>query len=458
MKRLKFKNRIAYFNTLAVAITTAVVFVVIYFVVERTSYNHLDDDIVLEKEEIFSNLDVFRDSIVINKIPEWYEAEHNKVEVNPTFIQLVNNRNEVVFHSSNLLNDFVLISSNVKHKIYFNSEINNQKIRLGQFPIRNNKKEIIGQLAVAVSSQESSVILNSLLLVLIVAFPFVLIIQFLASSVAAARAIRPVNQLIASTSVISDSNIETRLALPERKDELYELTVTINDLLSRIDESMLLQKQFTSDASHEIRTPLAAIRGTLEVLIRKTRAPEYYATKIASVIVEVDRLNRIIEQLLQLARIESGGVLVKREKLSLFEIIASKVAQWRISASTNAIDVVVKVPQNVLVLVDRVLLELVLDNLMSNAIKYGKLHGSILLEWSEEQNSLAIIDDGIGMSTDQLSKIFKRFYRIDASRSSAIKGIGLGLSIAQKMCDIQNVKISVKSTVNEGSNFSLVFS
>ena len=171
MKRLKFKNRIAYFNTLAVAITTAVVFVVIYFVVERTSYNHLDDDIVLEKEEIFSNFDVFRDSIVINKIPEWYEAEHSKVEVNPTFIQIVNNRNEVVFHSLNLLKDFVLISPNVKHKIYFNSEINGQKIRLGQFPIRNNKKEIIGQLAVAVSSQESSVILNSLLLVLIVAFP-----------------------------------------------------------------------------------------------------------------------------------------------------------------------------------------------------------------------------------------------------------------------------------------------
>ena len=107
---LKFKNRIALFNTLAVAFITALVFLVIYLVVYKTAYKHLDDDILLEKEEVFSNLDWHRDSIIIKKMPEWDEAEHNKIEVNPTFLQISDLKGHVIFRSSNLLNDQILFS------------------------------------------------------------------------------------------------------------------------------------------------------------------------------------------------------------------------------------------------------------------------------------------------------------------------------------------------------------
>ena len=99
--KLSFKKRIALFTTAAVAITLAIVFVVIYGVVFYSSYRHLDNDILLEKEEILNTLDWKADSIIINKMPEWEEAEHKKIEVNPTFIQIVDNREvcsiEIIF-------------------------------------------------------------------------------------------------------------------------------------------------------------------------------------------------------------------------------------------------------------------------------------------------------------------------------------------------------------------------
>jgi two-component system heavy metal sensor histidine kinase CusS len=454
---LRFKGRIALFNTIAVAVTTAFVFTVIYMVQSKTTYAHLDDDILVEKEEVFSNLDWHRDSIIINKMPEWDEAEHNKVEVNPTFLQIVDAKGKVVFHSSNLLKDQFLFNPNNEQETYYNSELSKQKIRLGQFPIKNESGKIIGQLTIAISQEESFSMLTSLLLVLLISFPIVLIVQYITSSLAASKAIQPVHQLIKTTSSISDSNIETRLKLPERKDELYELAKTINELLARIETSMFQQKQFTSDASHEIRTPLAAIRGTLEVLIRKKREPKVYEEKIADIILQVDRLNDLLEQLLQLARIESVVTVVNKETTLLLPIVDSFISKWHETAVAKKINLHYDIDKKAAITADRLFVELIIDNLISNAIKYGKEDGNIFLLWNGVLKTLSVKDDGIGISAKDLSNIFNRFYRADESRSSAIKGNGLGLSIVKKLCDLQSIKLTVESNPNQGSTFTLNF-
>ncbi|HQW26804.1 MAG TPA: hypothetical protein PLV75_12625, partial [Saprospiraceae bacterium] len=200
---LKFRNRIALFTTLAVALITAVVFVVIYTVVHHTAYAHLDKDILQEKEEVINNLDWNSDSIIIHKMPEWDEAEHSKVEVNPTFLQIVDLKGKVIFHSTNLLHDQFLYGPDIDNDFFFNGELSLQKIRLGQFPIKNDAGKLIGHLTIAISRQESYTVLHNLVLVLILAFPFVLIILFIASSLAAAKAIQPVMQLIRTASGIT---------------------------------------------------------------------------------------------------------------------------------------------------------------------------------------------------------------------------------------------------------------
>ncbi len=454
---LRFKNRIALYNTLAVALTTAFVFVVIFLVVTKTAYNHLDNDILAEKKEVFSNLDWHRESIIIKKMPEWEELEHKKIEVNPTFLQIVDTKGKVVFHSSNLRDNQFLFNPKNKTETFYNGEISKQKIRLGQFPIKNEAGDIIGQLTIATSQQESYSILKNLILVLFISFPLVLIIQFIASQIAASKAIKPVHQLIKTASGISESSIGTRLILPERKDELYKLTQTINDLLLRIEKSIIQQKQFTSDASHEIRTPLAAIRGTIEILIRKKREPEVYEAKLNNIITQVDRLDALLDQLLQLARIESGITLTKNEAVSLSQKVYNSSEKWLEALTEKKLNLQIYIPEEVTVLGDPFYLEIIFDNLIQNAIKYSKTKGTITVFWESNINILSFQDEGIGISEAELPNVFHRFYRTDESRSSAVKGNGLGLSIAKKLADLQDIKLEVRSTPEKGTTFTLRF-
>lgn len=454
---LKFKTRIALFNTVAVGFTTALVFGLIYMVVRQTGYQHLAEDILLEKEEVFQSLVIENDSIKITGMAEWQEAEHSKIEVHPTFLQIVDLRGRVIFHSSNLLDGQILYDPENTRETYYNSEISGQQIRLGQFPIKGSGGKILGQLTIAISRQESFVIVNNLLIFLLIAYPLVLLVQFWASGLAASQGIAPVQVLRNTAAGISDSTMGTRLALPKRKDELYELTVTINELLDRIESSFKKQKQFTSDASHEMRTPLAGIRGTLEVLLRKPREPEVYIEKIQAALVQVDRLDRLLEQLLQLARIEKGALQTKKEAIPLQKLLQQVMDRWKTAAMQQNIQSEIQAAANVHVEADEDCLEIMLDNLVSNAIKYGRMNGKISLVWHSAAQELWVIDNGIGIAKDQLPYVFDQFYRVDASRNSTINGNGLGLSIVQKLADLQGIGLSIRSVEGEGTTFVLRF-
>jgi signal transduction histidine kinase len=454
---LKFKNRIAFFNTLSVAITAALVFTVIYLVVYTTAYRHLDNDILLEKEEVVKNLDWNGDSILLSKMPEWEVTEHEKIEVNPTFLQIVDTKGKVIFHSSNLKKGQFLFDPEIRAEEFYNGIINNQMIRLGQFAIKNNSGDVIGQLTIAISRQESFTVLNNLFLVLLISFPLMLLVQILASRFAAAKAISPVDRLIQTASGINQSNIDTRIALPDHQDEIYQLVETINELLNRIETSIKQQKQFTSDASHEIRTPLAAIKGTLEVLLRKQREPVIYEQKIKEVMHQTDRLEMLLDQLLQLARLESGIASAKKEEIQLLPVATLVIHKYNVMASEKHMTLHLNIPVDAHVATDKFYLETILDNLVSNALKYGKENGNVFLNWDKDSKTLAVADDGIGISPEHLPNIFHPFYRVDESRSSDVKGSGLGLSIVKKLADILNISVIVTSKLNEGTTLSLHF-
>ncbi|MEQ1797870.1 MAG: histidine kinase dimerization/phospho-acceptor domain-containing protein [Lacibacter sp.] len=453
--KLSFKKRIALFTTVTVAFTMAIVFVVIYGVVFYSSYRHLDNDILLEKEEILNTLDWKADSIIINKMPEWEEAEHKKIEVNPTFIQIVDNRERMIFKSANLQSNHFQFNPSNEKEYFFNSHIDKQRIRLGQFSIRNDEGKVIGQLTIGISQQESFNVLHNLLLTLCISFPIVLLILYIAIYLTASKAIAPVHRLIQTASGINDSNINTRLPLPENEDELYHLTKTINELLSRIDISIQQQKQFTADASHEIRTPLAAIRGTLEVLLRKKRDPEQYEEKIKEVIGQTDRLNQLLDQLLQLARLESGSV--KKEIVNLNKLMLESVSKWEKKSTEKKMQAVITMPENTTVTADPLFLGIIIDNLFSNAVKYGAENGSIFCNWDEKNKLFSITNDGPGIEAEQFPLLFNRFYRTDHSRSSQIPGSGLGLAIVKKLSDLQHIHISVHS-MSGRTKFTLHFS
>ena len=133
------------------------------------------------------------------------------------------------------------------------------------------------------------------------------------------------------------------------------------------------------------------------------------------------------------------------------------MTKMRPSASEKKISMTSKVPKDLLVHADQVYLELIIDNLMSNAIKYGKMNGNVFFSWDDNLNALSIQDDGIGISQEHLPHIFNRFYRADESRSSTKKGNGLGLSIVKRLANLQGIEIDAESIPNVGSTFYLRF-
>jgi len=409
------------------------------------------------RASMFKNLEFQDDSIDPTRISEWDNSLHEHVEVSPIFIQIVNKKNKIIFSSTNLLEKQKLVLPKKTMETFYNGKIYSQMVRLGRFPIQNKAGVTIGHITLAISERGTFNVLSRLIWTLIISFPVVIFVLYLASSIAASTAIRPVNQLIRTASRISDSNISTRLKLPPHKDELFKLTQTLNELLARIEASLLQQKQFTSDASHEIRTPMAAIRGTLEVLLRKKREPEVYVEKISRIIKEFDRLDAMLDQLLQLARIGSEKVIEKDKKIKLEEVIHESIRKWRPLASEKKIHISSRIPKNVWVYADGFYLELISDNLLSNAIKYGKTNGNISFQWDTELNTLSIQDDGIGISQEHLPNIFNRFYRADESRSSVNSGNGLGLSIVKRLANLQGIDINAESIPNLGSTFYLRF-
>ena len=455
--KLTFQNRIALFNTLAAAAATLLVFLVVYAVVYFTAYHHLDEDIRQEQEEIFSNLLWRGDSIVINRMPEWEEQEHQQVEVNPTFLQITDTQGKLRFRSANLQKDFFLFIPGLEKEAFLNSSLNGQRVRLGHFPIINATGKNTGQLVIGVSMEESAVVLNNLRITLLIAFPFLLLVLYLATSVAAAKGIAPVHQIIKTASGIGDANIHTRLPMPEHKDALFQLAATVNALLNRIESRIKREKQFTADASHELRTPLAAIRGTLEVLARRPREPAHYEEKIAEVIREVDRMNRILGQLLQLSRLEAGQAAFSQEPVNLLRLVQELMPQWQPELGRKQIKVNTDIPPEAELTTDPSSLSLIADNLAANAIKYGRRQGRININWRPEERALSIADDGPGIAAEHLPFLFDRFYRADASRNSRIPGTGLGLSIVKKLADLQGIRIELSSNEGEGTTITLFF-
>ena len=455
--KLSFKKRIAIYNLTAIASLTAIAFMAIYAVVYYTSYQHLDNDITTEKEEVFNNLDWRGDQIIMNKMPEWEEAEHNQLEVNPTFLQIVDNKEHTIFKSANLQKNHFLFNPKIDKTTFYNTTINDQKIRQGQFPIFNENNKIIGHLTIGVSQQESYTVLHNLLLVLCLTYIIMLGTLYSIISFVASKAISPVNELINTASKINESNINSRLPLPENEDEIHQLATTINELLNRLEYSMHQQKQFTADASHEMHTPLTAIKGTVEVLLRKKRTPEQYELKMKEVLVQTDRLSLLFDQLLQLARLESNNILPKKENIVLKEVVEKIIHTHQTAIQNTNLKIQVSIPENSTVKADASFLERILNNLISNAIKYNHPNGAIFCEWNDKKQSLTIKDEGIGISKKQLPYLFNRFFRADNSRSYNTPGNGLGLSIVKKLCDLQNIKITVESIEEKGTSFILEF-
>ncbi|MDD2821227.1 MAG: ATP-binding protein [Flavobacterium sp.] len=458
MFSFSYKNRIAFNYILSTGLLISVVFFVIYKIINFSVNNHINDDIQTEVEKHLEEIEIDRNNTYLIQVDQWRAREHNTVNVNPVFVQFLDINDKLIDKSPNLKGLQLKLYKYQLDNQFIDTYLNKKPIRQIQVPLFDEKK-IVGHLFVAMSLDDATMILTNLRNTLYIAFPLILIVLFLIARLIAGRSIKPVTMITETSRRITKDNLKDRIVLPQNKDELYVLSKTINDLLDRIENAVEREKQFTSDASHELRTPLTVLKGTLEVLIRKSRTQAEYEDKIKYSITEVNRLNNLVDQLLLLARFENQKQSLKIEKVYLNALILDILTLYSGKINTKKITINHSFSKDYFIESDNYLVSIIISNIISNAIKYSEEQGeiSIILSKKEGKTICTISDNGIGIAAEDLDKIFNPFYRSSPTNHPEIKGSGLGLSIVKKIAQLLHTKFEIKSEINHGTVVILSF-
>lgn len=458
MTSLSFKDRIALNYIVGTGLLVLAVFSAIYFIVKLTVYNHIDENLNIEVADHLREIRTENKVIIFMDAEEWEEREHNSVDVNPVFVQFLDLNKKIIEKSPNLKNEKLVFHENKEHFQFFDTKLLGNKIRQIQVPLHLNSKKI-GYLIIAMSLSDSSKVLDNLMDTLLITFPIILLILFFLARFFAGRSIKPINDIIYTSKIITKDNLKSRIPLPKTRDELFTLSKTINNLLNRIEDAIEREKQFTSDASHELRTPLTVIKGTLEVLVRKPRDKKEYEEKINYCINEVDHLNSLVDQLLMMARFENQKQNIRKENVYLNAVILDVLTLNAEKIRLGEINVVLKASEECCIYSDTYLIVTILRNIISNAIKYSNKKGDVFISLTRNENQIicTITDQGIGIANEDLESILNPFFRSDSLNHSEIKGTGLGLFIVKRMTDMLEIKFKIESEIGKGTTVSLIF-
>jgi heavy metal sensor kinase len=316
---------------------------------------------------------------------------------------------------------------------------------------------IAGVLEAGLADDDVKETLSTLLIIIAVAYPLTLGVASLGGVFLAGRALGPIDRITQAARRISAEDLSQRLDLPLPDDEIGRLARTFDDMIARLEEGFRRQRQFTADASHELRTPLTAIKGQVEVALTQSRDPAAYQEVLRAVNEQVDRMTRLVGSLLTLARADAGEAPISRERVDLAGLAATVAEQVAPAAEAKGPRISVADGPPLQLLADEDLLIQLLLNLLDNAVKHTGPGGEVHLEWGARDGvaEVSVRDTGSGIAPEHLPHLFERFYRVDAARSRADGGAGLGLSICRWIAEAHGGSISVESTPGRGSTFTV---
>jgi heavy metal sensor kinase len=274
----------------------------------------------------------------------------------------------------------------------------------------------------------------------------------------ARRALRPVDRMTETARRISAEHLTGRVDETGGGDELDRLAQTLNAMLGRLDAAFQEMRQFTADASHELQTPLTILKGEMEVALRSPRSPEEYQRILKSSLEEIDRIARLVEGLLLLARADAGVLRMDRRPLDLAQLVEEVYGQTRVLAEARSLNLRLGAVEPVSVQGDYAHLRRLLLNLVDNAVKYTPPggHVTISVQPSGGWAAMRVEDTGMGIPPEDRERIFQRFHRSAEARSRGNGGAGLGLCIARSIAEAHGGRIEVESTTGRGSTFTVL--
>ena len=452
---IKWKLTIMYSGILALILVVFSSYVYVYF--ENSLMDSIDVKNKSMADVLSSSLTTGRDQTVLGNFERYLESVLGK-KPKGKFIQIIDPSGKIGAKMNDMETDVVPVPFSTMERaakgeiVYETIENANSRTRMVTIPIIENRQVSFVQVGSSLADFDET--MRKLLIIMIIGIPTSLCIIIIVGYFMAKKSLKPVDQIRKAAVKISSTNLDERINIKGRRDELGRLAETFNAMIARLKDSFQRINQFSIDVSHELKTPLTILKGETEVVLRKERGNEEYKNLLQSNLEEIDRMAQIIDDLLLLSKADSQDMKLNIGNISLRDLVADVCINMKIFADKKEIALVIDELADVRVIGDELKLRRMLWNIMENGIKYTP-QGGIVTVSSFTNNGYVCInvkDNGIGISKDDIKYIFDRFYRADRSRKRE-SGSGLGLSISKWIAEAHKGVIEVVSQPSNGSQF-----
>jgi len=427
-----------------------------WFVLRQDLYSVADDALTAQIEDLTTFLKTQKKkNMTVAKLRE-EASEAYALEHSGDFLQVYDEDGNWIFRAPTLeQNRFAPVApAAVKGPSFQNRQLGNKPFRFITQRIEVNGRSFTVQTGVPTDQIIATLSLFRRYLLMLA--PLLLFAAASGGYWLSRKALRPVDAIARTARSIGGGNLGDRLEKLATGDELQRLSDTLNEMLARIESSFLRVTQFTADASHELRTPISLIRTEAEIALRKSRGDAEYREALRHILLEAEKTSSLVEELLTLARADSGRENLHLTFLDLRSVIAETASEWRQLVESRNLQFTLAIADCELpVLVDRRAMQRLLAILLDNAVKYTPPPGivELLLEARDEKAVITVRDSGIGIATEDQTRIFERFYRVDKARSRELGGAGIGLAIADWIVQQHRGSVTVQSSIGNGSTF-----
>jgi heavy metal sensor kinase len=455
MRRLSIGVRLTLWYLAIFALAQVIFGAGMWFILRHNLYDIVDDGLESQVDDLKSFLGAQKKDATLAKISEEVEETY-AIEHSGNYLQIYAENGELIYQSSFLQSHQLALAppENIDRPIFRRRWFEHRPFRFMLLKLNVNGHTYAVEMgAPADDAVETLSLFRSYLLMFA---PLLLLVAAGGGYWLSRRALSPVDALVRTARDIGGTNLNSRLQKLETGDELQRLSDTLNEMLGRIETAFLRITEFTADASHELRTPVSLIRTEAELALRRSRGEAEYKEALRHILLESERTTALIEQLLSVARADSGRETLHMQPVDLRQTLRSVVDGWQQVATLRSLQFSASIATNdSVVMGDEAALRRVADILLDNALKYTPSPGSVklTLEQKGESAIIAVQDSGLGIAEEDQPKIFERFYRVDKARSREQGGAGLGLAIAQWIVSQHHGSIVVESRPGQGATF-----
>lgn len=449
---MKIKTRLTLQNTAVVATVFLAFMLMIYLISERTRSKTFFHNL---KSEAVTKANLFlKEKVDASTMQSIYL--NNQKFINEVEVAVYNSEFQMLYHDA-IQNDIVKESREMIQDILKKKEI---EFFIGDYQAIGIVYTLNGQDYVVTAAAYDGYGYNhlrELKKALIILFVTGLSILFITSYFLAYTSLRPIRNIIKEMENITTLHIKKRLSIRNRKDEIGELSTSFNALLDRLEASFNSQKMFVSNVSHELRTPLASLMAELDLSLQKERTGQQYRQSILNALKDAQRMNKLIDGLLNLAKADYQKEQIKMEPIRLDELLLDTRSHILKAHPDYHIELIFEQEaadddRMITIQGNLYLLNIAFANLMENNCKYSADKSSIIqISYWDKWTIVRLSDDGIGMSASDLQNMFTLFYR--GNQDTVVEGHGIGMTLSQKIIHLHQGKISVYSEQGKGTTF-----